>query len=194
MHPLFVILLVLLLASPVQVHAKERNLQKRDPEKIQERLEFLTMWKMMEALDLDKQTADKIMEIRKKFLSRRKEIQQSLANDFQTLRDILKSPRGQEDPNKLGSIIADVREKRKKLETLQDELYNEVSSLLTVRQQAELILFLKDFQKELRQMIRPKPGPGAPSLPPGMGPPQGDRSRRLPPGPPGMWRDFDDVY
>ncbi|AFM24325.1 hypothetical protein [Desulfomonile tiedjei] len=193
MHPLFVFLLVLLLAIPVQAHAKEQDFQKRDPEKIQERLEFLTMWKMMEALDLDKQTADKIMEIRKKFLSNRKEIQQSLANDFQTLRDILKSPRGQEDPNKLSPIIADVREKRKKLEALQDELYNEVSSLLTVRQQAELILFLKDFQKELRQMIRPRPGPGAPT-PPRMGPPQGDRSRRLPPGPPGMWRDFDDVY
>jgi Spy/CpxP family protein refolding chaperone len=193
MHPLFVYLLVLILASPVQIHAEEKNLRKPDPEKIQERLEFFTMWKMMEALDLDKQTADKIMEIRKKFLSGRKEIQKSLANDFQILKDILKTPRGQEDPNKLKPIIADVRQKRTKLEALQDEYNKEVSSLLTVRQQAELILFLKDFQKELQQMIRPRPGPGAPA-PPGMGPPQGDRSRRQPPGPPGMWRDFDDVY
>ena len=43
--------------------------------KFEERLELLTMWKMMEALNLDKPTAEKIMEIRHKFVGQRKALQ-----------------------------------------------------------------------------------------------------------------------
>ncbi len=160
---MFMISLTFLLSSFAQTVEAE----KQDFKKNQERIEFLTMWKMMEALDLDKPTAEKILNIRKQFLSQRQAVQTSLQEDFQNLRTTLRdTSRGREDEKGLTTILNQIREKRKKLETMDDELYNQVSQVLTVRQQAELVLFLKDFRREMRALLgHPPPhgpGPGGP--------------------------------
>lgn len=175
---------VFLVATALLLHGTSQCLwaEPPDPNKVQERVEFLTMWKMMEALDLDKSTAEKILELRKKFLSQRKTVLSSLHDNFRILQKILKdSPRGKEDTKELTSLLTQIRDSRKKLEALDDELYEQISQVLTVRQQAELILFLRDFRKELRGLMPPPlppppphfgPGPGGPPPPfdPGMGP------------------------
>jgi Spy/CpxP family protein refolding chaperone len=156
----FLALLALLLNAPTQPVRAEQ----RDPGKSQERLEFLTMWKIMEALDLDKATGDKIWEIRKKSLVERKALQSSLYEDFRNLKRILKdTPRGQENDKELTDILASIREKRRRLQALGENLYDELSKVLTVRQRAELVVFLKDFRKEMREMLRPLGPPGGPS-------------------------------
>ncbi len=180
---MFMISLTFLLSSFAQTVEAE----KQDFKKNQERIEFLTMWKMMEALDLDKPTAEKILNIRKQFLSQRQALQTSLQDDFQNLRTTLRdTPRGREDEKGLSSILNQIREKRKKLEAMDDELYNQISQVLTVRQQAELILFLKDFRKEMRSLLRPPPphgpGPGGPPFDSDVGPGDHETGPRFPKG------------
>src|SRR4030042_3815808 len=58
--------------------------------KFEERIELLTMWKMMEALNLDKPTAEKIMEIRHKFVGQRKALELEIREEFRTLRKLLR--------------------------------------------------------------------------------------------------------
>jgi hypothetical protein len=141
--------------------------------KFQDRIEWMTMWKLMESLELDKPTADKIYEIRRKYLDQKKELVKEINAGVESLKQAL-----QRDPSKvnealLTEMISSVREKRRKLEGLLDEQFGELATVLSVRQQAKLVVFMKDFQEELRAMFRP-PGPGGPPPPPrgeGFGPP-----------------------
>jgi hypothetical protein len=149
-------ILVFLLISMGIAVGLER--ERRDP-KFEERLELLTMWKMMEALNLDKPTAEKIMEIRHKFVDQRKALQREIGEDFRTLRQLLRDTAGTTSDDELTKVLTRIREKRLRIKGLFDEQYNEVSRVLTVRQRAELILFLKDFHKEIRSILRPSEFP-----------------------------------
>jgi len=155
-------------------------------EKHGERLEIITMWKMMETLNLDRQTAEKILELRRSINAEKKSIERELEADFDALRKELAKAAGSND-QELNRIIQAIRTKHKQWKDLKDKQYNELTKILTVRQQAQLFVFLKDFAKELREMLRP------PGRPPGLGPRMGEgppRPHNLPgevppPGPPG---------
>jgi Spy/CpxP family protein refolding chaperone len=124
-----------------------------DREKIQERIETLTMWKMMNALNLDKQTSEKILQIRSDFLKRRKELRSSLGDDFRQLRRMLKESKGDQDTSQLAELLKRIRDKRRELSTLWDTQYEQVSKVLSVRKQAELVLFFKDLHREMRSLV-----------------------------------------
>jgi Spy/CpxP family protein refolding chaperone len=134
--------------------------QKRDTDKVQDRIETLTMWKLIEALDLDQSTANKLLEIRHKFVSQRKTLQKGLSEDFQALRKQLSDTSKPADEKELGRLLEDVREKRKELQGLREQQYEDVSKVLTVRQRAQLVLFFRDFRNELRSLLRPPRAPG----------------------------------
>jgi Spy/CpxP family protein refolding chaperone len=149
-------ILVFLLISVGIAVGLER--ERRDA-KFEERLELLTMWKMMEALNLDKATAEKIMEIRHKFVDQRKALQREIGDDFRTLRQLLRDTAGTTSDDELAKVLTRIRDKRLRIKGLFDEQYNEMSKVLTVRQRAELVVFLKDFHKEIRSILRPSGSP-----------------------------------
>ncbi len=163
-------------------------------EKVEERLEILRMWKMMEALDLDKATADKMFKIRSKYTKIKNELRQSIRSDFRQLRRKLRDPSGANE-QELANLLKSIREKRKKLQSLWEKQYDDVSKVLSVRQQAELLVFLKDFSRQIRSVLRqrrhgPPPPPGTLGAPghPRHGPPTGG-----PQGPPLRPDASDDV-
>jgi len=145
---------------------------KRDSDKAHDRIETLAMWKMIEALDLDQPTADKILEIRRKFLSQRKSLKKDLSEDFRALRKQLSDPSKPADDQELAQLLQDIRAKRKELQGIREQLYDEVSKVLTVRQRAQLVLFFRDFRRELRSLLPPPPSRAGPEK--GMRPPRGD--------------------
>jgi hypothetical protein len=155
-------------------------------DKIEERLEIVTAWKMTE-LNIDRPTIEKILEVRRKFISQKKAFRKELDQDFQKLRLLLKDEKAKTDEKEIGQVLDDIRQKRRQLQGLMDEQFREVAKFLSVRQQAELVLFLKDFHKEIRSLLRPLPGPsGGPSSDRGRGPRGGSPSGGAmgPPGPP----------
>ncbi len=147
--------------------------QKWDRDKVQDRIETLTMWKLIEHLDLDQATADNLLEIHHKFLSQRKSLRKGLSEDFQALRKQLSDSSKPEDEKELARLLLDIREKRKELQGLREQHYDAVSKVLTLRQMAQLVLFSKDFHRELRFLLRPSQTPG--DMPEkGIGPPRSD--------------------
>jgi Spy/CpxP family protein refolding chaperone len=128
--------------------------QERPGDKIRDRIETLTMWKMMQELDLNDETSEKILEIRRKFISQRKELRRSLREDFQNLRKYLKEAPTKENDKKLAETIESIRKKRTELRNLFDNQFDDVAKVLPVRKQAELVVFMKDFRREIRSMIR----------------------------------------
>jgi Spy/CpxP family protein refolding chaperone len=185
-------ILVLLALCAATVMAEPPKARKgfgppKDPEKAREHFEMLTMWRMMEALDLDKSTGEKVFEIRRKFTAEKKALMKELGQELETLRTRLQEETAKPDDKDLSGIIKSIRDKRRRLETLHDQQYDEISKVLTVVQQAQLLIFMKDFQDEIRAFIRrplmPPPGP-----PPG-GPPLGPPPGGPPPGPGGAGSD-----
>ncbi len=170
---------------------------KRHPSRFRERIETLTMWKMMEALDLDKETSNKILALRKKFETKRNDLEQSIDEDLQKLRSLVKNEDRAAGDKEIAGSIGSIRAKRRQLDALRDEHFTDMSKVLSVRQQAKLILFLKDFRREIREMVRASmrhrrlegefrdregaggPGPGRPGRPPNgpSGPPPGPGDR-----------------
>ncbi len=154
-----------------------------DRERIRERIETLTMWKLMEFLDLDKETADKIYAIRRKFNERKEELRKSLNGDFLRLRQKLDNYQPGAADEEIKQLLESIRAKRRELTNLWENQYDEVSGVLSVRQQARLVLFLKDFQRELRSVLFRRRGqPPPPGRPPGLAP-----GPSQPPHPPGDW-------
>jgi Spy/CpxP family protein refolding chaperone len=139
----------------------------RNRDQVQERIETLLMWKMMDTLNLDKATADKVFEIRRKYVGEQKQIQKTLEDDFRKLRHLLRDSPSSLDDRDLVPLITNIRKQRKRLHAMWTEQYEEVSKVLTVRQQAELLLLLKDFRKEIRAVLRPPLPPPPPSSFPG---------------------------
>lgn len=127
---------------------------KRHPNKFRERIETLTMWKMMDALDLDKETSNKILALRKKFETKRNDLEQSIDEDLRKLRDLVKNADRTAGDKEMTGLIESIRGKRRQLDALRDEHFTDMSKVLSVRQQAKLILFLKDFRREIREMVR----------------------------------------
>jgi len=156
--------------------------QEQTREKREERMEILTMWRMMQELDLDKELADRIYGIRREFLTKRKKLRREIRDEFKKLRKRLKAGPGSLDDKELKSLLDTIRQKRKKLQSLWEEQYEAVSKILPVRQQAKLMLFLKDFKRELRRMRRALRGGQRPGFQRGMrgrpGPPPGGPSGR----------------
>jgi Spy/CpxP family protein refolding chaperone len=134
--------------------------QEKYRDKVRDRIETLTMWKLIEALDLDQPTADKLLEIRHRFLAQRKSLQKGLSEDFRAIRKQLSDSSKTADETELGRLLADIREKRQELQRLREQQYEDVSKVLTVRQRAQLVLFFKDFRHELRSSLRPPQAPG----------------------------------
>jgi Spy/CpxP family protein refolding chaperone len=130
-------------------------------DKVQNRIETLAMWRLIETLDLDQPTADKLLGIRHKFLIQRKSLQKGLSEDFQALRKQLSEPSKPADDQELTRLLQDIHEKRKGLQALREQQYDAVSKVLTVRQRAQLVLFFKDFHRELRSFLRIPPPPGS---------------------------------
>lgn len=122
-------------------------------DKMRERIETLTMWKIMNALDLDKPTSEKILQIRSDFLKRRKELRSSLRDDFERLREVLKESKSDQGENQLVELLNSIRNERRELSSLWDKQYEAVSKVLPVRKQAELVLLLKDLHGEMRSLV-----------------------------------------
>jgi Spy/CpxP family protein refolding chaperone len=158
-------------------------------EKQRERMEILRMWKMMEALDLDRDTANKMIQIRQEFVKKRKDLRKEIRQEFKVLREIVKSPEQPGEEAKLKALLDGIRRKRHKMKELWHEQYDGVSKILTVRQQAQLMVFLKDFHREVRDALRgfrhgPPHGRGK-MRHRGPNPPFMDREGRQPGPPPG---------
>ncbi len=143
-----------ILVAATTLFSREPEVMK-DKDKAQDRMEILTMWKMIEALDLDQATADKILAIRHKFLSQRKLLRKDLSEDFRALRKQLNHTPKSSDDEELARILHDIRSKREQLEGLRFQQYDDVSKVLTVRQRARLVLFFRDFHKQLHSLLHP---------------------------------------
>jgi len=115
------------------------------------KIEAIKIWKLTELLDLDEQQSDK-------FFPRLRSLEKQRRNAFQTRKKHLDNLRkllgNQAADSKLLAQINKIMsfDKQSKLE--ETKLRQEVMSVLSIKQQAKLLLFEEKFTKEVRKIIQ----------------------------------------
>jgi Spy/CpxP family protein refolding chaperone len=121
-------------------------------ERLKEQIETMKMWKMLEVLDLtDEQSND--------FLPAWRELQKAQKDFREKREDLLKSLEavlGEEKPTegKIKDILGQLEKERSQLEEVQQRFKEKAQEVLTIEQQAKLLLFEDRFEKRMMEIIR----------------------------------------
>ena len=112
----------------------------------------MKMWKMLEVLDLTQEQSDK-------FLPAWREMQKAEKTFREKREDLLKSLQavlGEEklDEKKIREILGQLDKERLQMEEVQQRFRQKAEDVLTLEQQAKLLLFEDRFEKRMMEIIR----------------------------------------
>jgi len=117
-----------------------------------ERARTFLVLRLVDALNLNDQEALKVSSIVRQSDERR----QQLMKQRQTLEDQLHAALAKKppDPAELGKLVGDGNDLDQKIALIPEDTFHEMQKVLTVEQQARLILFRRELQGEIRQAIQ----------------------------------------
>jgi hypothetical protein len=118
-------------------------------EKLRKRVEAIKMWKLTQTLDLDEKTAAKIFPLMHKYDKKRADVQHSVRESIRELKETLRS----HDDSRLSAILQNLENYHRKLKEMEEEEWKDLKSILSIEQQAKLVLFKMNFEREIRKII-----------------------------------------
>ena len=173
-------LLGLALAGPMAAPTAAQMPMGGPPPEAREHMEMLRMWRLVDHLELDEAQAAKVFPAYR----RQREARQALARERREVLNALRAQLQQgADDDQLRAAMAAVRGVEQRILEAEVSFRDELAGMLTVPQQARLLLFEDTFRSDLRDMVRRMRG-GPPGGPPG-GPT--DEGPEGPEGPAGEW-------
>jgi outer membrane PBP1 activator LpoA protein len=136
----------------------------KDPrEKSRERIQMMKIWRMTEALKLDREGAARFIAVNNSYEETRRKIHRDFHEDIQRVRNILRDTNPPE--RELRELALRLKNRKKEMNELENKQLEEEMSLLKPEQQARYFLFQIDFRREMDDMIReiqgerpPRPG------------------------------------
>ena len=124
----------------------------RQEVRVRERIKMLRTWRLIEALDLTEEQSEEFFPLLKGFDRRQEELKERKADLALKLGRIAASESSTE--KELGEAIEAYRETDAKLREECDRFYDEVADVLTLRQQARLLVFEERFRERLIGILR----------------------------------------
>lgn len=162
-------------------------------ERVEERIRIMRAWRLTEALELEEDVALQLFALLDDFDARMAPEQAALGENGQQLRSMLHDGSGADE--EIATVLASIMETHLRLEQLRIDLIESSGAILSPRQQAALMLFLPDFDRQIREMVRETRRTRRRTREPRDGPPEGirgpgpDGERGPPPGNRGGNRD-----
>jgi len=117
-----------------------------------EKVEMLRMWKLIETLDMDEKQAQKFFILANSYNDREKELLGERRRIEAQLRELLKNKSAPRD--ELGKLIRDFIRNQDEVYQNRKRFYEESSKILSLEQQAKLILFQSHFNREMFEIMR----------------------------------------
>ncbi len=124
-------------------------ISKENREKIRQRIETIKIWKLTKALDLDANSAAVLFPLMNKYDKKRSEIQHDIRKNLRELKQGIEI----HDDTTLSRLMNTIEQNHRELQELKDREWEEMKSVLTVGQQAKLIIFRINFEREIRKII-----------------------------------------
>ncbi len=111
-----------------------------------EKIETIKMWKLMDALNLDTQTALKVFPIIKKMDEKRVLLQQKKRELLRQIRLAISGNQAKETIDELANKLFSLKEK---ISNVSREEYQKLRSVLNEKQLGKFLLFQQRFRREL---------------------------------------------
>jgi len=121
-------------------------------ERARKQIETIRMWKLTEALNLSQEQSMKFFPLFNQFQRENRKLDQERNRLLDQLQDVLAEKRPKE--KKLRTLLKMVEENRIKKGEGQRDFWLQASKILTVRQRAELLIFQRDFERQIREIIK----------------------------------------
>ncbi|MBN1424558.1 hypothetical protein JXA88_08380 [Candidatus Fermentibacteria bacterium] len=129
--------------------------------KVEERVEMLRKWRILEALDPSEDVATRLLPLLSSADRRERELEHQRERLTEQLRVTLRTDGRNEA--RLEEILTALTATARQRCSAQEELDHQLSALLSVYQRARLVVALQEFHREVRELIdrvrRPPPGP-----------------------------------
>ena len=120
--------------------------------RVEERVELLRKWRVIEAIDPSPELADRLFPLLSHHDNRERELNQERERLTRELRrGIYEGRAKREDLHEILVSLARIRDERC---TLQRQLDDALTGLLTIQQHARLTVVLDDFHREVQQLIQ----------------------------------------
>ena len=126
--------------------------EKGKRERVKEEIETMKMWKMLEALDLSQEQSDKFLPIWRELQKAQKVFRERRENLFRMLEMALMEEKAKEV--KIKDILFQLEKERIFLDEVQSRFREKAKEILTIEQQAKLLLFEERFEKRMMDIIR----------------------------------------
>ncbi len=121
-------------------------------ERLREEIETMKMWKMLEALDLSQEQSDKFLPAWREMQKAQKIFREKKADLLKSLELVLGEERP--DEGRIRDVFKQLEKERSQLEEVQQRFRQNTQEVLTVEQQAKLMLFEDRFEKRMMELIR----------------------------------------
>jgi len=123
---------------------------REEREKIRESIQTLRMWKLLEALDLSSEQSIQFLPAYKDFQNARKTFDEKRRKLLKKLEEELESGN---DQKRLRKILMELEDVRKQFQAELDKFWARSKAILTLKQQAQLVLFEEKFERRLKETI-----------------------------------------
>ncbi len=126
--------------------------EKGKRERVKEEIETMKMWKMLEALNLSQEQSDKFLPAWRELQKAQKVFRERRENLFRMLEMTLAEEKPKE--GKIKDILIQLEKERLFLDEVQQRFREKAKEILTLEQQAKLLLFEEKFEKRMMDIIR----------------------------------------
>lgn len=120
--------------------------------RIRERVRMLRAWRLTEVIEMDETTAARLFELLDNHDEQMAAEELALAEAGLELRQLLESGEGEDA--RIAELLEQIIATHLRIEEAQAQLVRDAGEFLTPRQQAALMLFLPEFNAEIRELAR----------------------------------------
>lgn len=149
-----IIVLVLFAASFNAVNAQQGRQMQHRPEKVHEKINELEKIKLIESLNLDEATMVKFLARRKDFQDKIQDLNKQKNDELDQLQnDLNNDSNSGKDDQFYKKYADDIKTIDFNIARTKNEYYNSLKDILSQKQIAKLLLFERNFRRELREII-----------------------------------------
>jgi Spy/CpxP family protein refolding chaperone len=128
-----------------------RGRQKMDKEQMRERIELLKMWKLIEVLDLDQETAMKLFPVMHEFDVKQDDLRKSRGETFRQMKEELSKDAA--DPAVLSALTDQFKKSERAMTEVRIERLDALSKILSEEQIAKMITLVPQFEQKIRGLM-----------------------------------------
>jgi hypothetical protein len=147
--------LVMMSFTPAQARWGEggrgKGMPTMDKAQMRERIELLKMWKLIEVLDLDQETAMKLFPVMHEYNLKQQEIGKVRGATIKQIREEVE--KGTTDSAALGSLIAQFKQNERDMTEMRIKQLDALSKVLSDEQIAKMIIFVPKMEQRIRGLM-----------------------------------------